>query len=240
MLGKAGLAPCWMEPTALQSRRLLFCQGPSTKKRAMVDRGWAGGQWAWKGQGGDVGIDRRRSPPSWATTITVALRARSIFGGPALAAPPQVPPAPPWQPHNLDLLARGRIESDHAHRCAPAYWRAWSTARERATERGGHRIGARNATEGRAKTHDVGVYLDHGAGHLVPGGIGVEATVDLFVLLEEGFEPEGIGPGAGGGNAEGVIVQGSAAHRIDSGFAEDDVVNALLMSLVDRQPQCKT
>jgi hypothetical protein len=93
---------------------------------------------------------------------------------------------------------------------------------------------------GRAKTHDVGVFLDHGAGHLVPGGIGVEATVDRSVLLEEGFEPEGIGPGAGGGNAEGVIVQGSAAHRIDSGFAEDDVVNALLMSLVDRQPQCKT
>ena len=73
----------------------------------------------------------------------------------------------------------------------------------------------------RPEARNGGMGLDHRTGHLIAGGVGVEATTDELSALDEGFEPDGIGPGAGGGDAEGAIIQGQAAHRIDGGLAED-------------------
>ena len=101
------MAPCWMEPAARQSCRLLFLSG-SVHGKARHGRSRTG----WGAMGLERPRRRRgdRSPTrslSWTTRTTVALRARSFLGGPALAAPPQVPHTPPWQPHNLDFRPGG-------------------------------------------------------------------------------------------------------------------------------------
>lgn len=65
--------------------------------------------------------------------------------------------------------------------------------------------------EGGAEPPDLGVELDHGAGHVVAGGIGVEAAVDGFAGLQERTEPGGIRPGTGGRDAESPVVEGGQA-----------------------------
>ena len=42
---------------------------------------------------------------------------------------------------------------------------------------------------------------DHGGGQVVAGGVSIEATVNRASLLQQGFEPGRVGPGAGGRKA---------------------------------------
>ena len=75
---------------------------------------------------------------------------------------------------------------------------------------------------GRAKALDGGVQGDHGIGHLVASGIGIKATIDLSGLSQQGFEPSWVGPGAGGGEATGLGMEGKATEGINGGFTKDD------------------
>lgn len=45
---------------------------------------------------------------------------------------------------------------------------------------------------------------DHGLGHVITGGIGVEAAVKAEALCEQRGEPGRVGSGPGGGEAEAV------------------------------------
>jgi hypothetical protein len=40
---------------------------------------------------------------------------------------------------------------------------------------------------------------DKGARHLIPGGTGVEAAIDLVTLVQQRLEPARVGPGTGDG-----------------------------------------
>ena len=75
---------------------------------------------------------------------------------------------------------------------------------------------------GRAKAFDAWVQSHHGVGHLVASGIGIKATIDLSRLIQQGFEPSWIGPGAGGGETTGLRMERKAAEGINGGFTQDD------------------
>ena len=75
---------------------------------------------------------------------------------------------------------------------------------------------------GRAKALDAGVQSNHGVRHLVAGGIGVKAAIDLRSLIQQGLEPSWVGPGAGGGETTGLGMESKATEGIDGGFTKDD------------------
>lgn len=69
---------------------------------------------------------------------------------------------------------------------------------------------------------DGGMEADHAAGHVFPGGVGVETTVDLIALGNESAKPTGVCSGAGGGDAKLIGEKGEATERIDGRFAQHD------------------
>ena len=75
---------------------------------------------------------------------------------------------------------------------------------------------------GRAKALDAGVQSNHGVRHLVAGGIGVKATIDLRRVIQQGLEPSWVGPGAGGGETTGLGMESKATDGINGGFTKDD------------------
>ena len=75
-----------------------------------------------------------------------------------------------------------------------------------------------------SETLHSGMEVDHGAGHGIPGRVGIKATVDLLPLSEEVREPGGARSGAGGRDAAEVWIDGKAADGINSGFTEDECV----------------
>ena len=60
----------------------------------------------------------------------------------------------------------------------------------------------------RAETFDGRMQSDHGGGHVVAGGVSIEATVNRASLIQQGFEPKRIGSGAGSRKASAVGMQG--------------------------------
>jgi len=48
---------------------------------------------------------------------------------------------------------------------------------------------------------------DHGGGHVVAGGVGIEAAMDLGSVGDKKREPGRFGSGAGGGDAPAVRMQ---------------------------------
>ena len=74
----------------------------------------------------------------------------------------------------------------------------------------------------RAKALAVWVESHHGVGHLVAGGIGVKATIDLSRLIQQRFEPSWAGPGAGGGETTGLGMECQATDGLNGGFTKDD------------------
>jgi hypothetical protein len=58
---------------------------------------------------------------------------------------------------------------------------------------------------------DTGVEIHHGLCHGISGGIGVKAAPNGQPLLDECRKPSGVGPGAGGGDASAVRIEGKAA-----------------------------
>jgi len=75
---------------------------------------------------------------------------------------------------------------------------------------------------GRAKALDAWVQSHHGVRHVVAGGIGVEAAIDLGSLIQQGLEPSWVGPGARSGETKGLRMKGKATDGIDGGFTKDD------------------
>ena len=75
---------------------------------------------------------------------------------------------------------------------------------------------------GGAKALDGWVQSDHGVGHVVAGGIGIKAAIDLSWLFQQGVEPSWVGPGAGGGETTGLGMESQATDGIDGGFTKDD------------------
>ena len=69
---------------------------------------------------------------------------------------------------------------------------------------------------------DDGMQGDHGLGHVIAGGIGVEAAVDVAPLVEQRGQPNGIGSGAGGGDAAAASIKGRATDGVDGRFAENN------------------
>lgn len=63
---------------------------------------------------------------------------------------------------------------------------------------------------------------DHLGGHVVAGGIGVEAAVDFRSMGDEWREPGRAGPGAGSGDAASVREKKGATEGVDGGLAEND------------------
>ena len=74
----------------------------------------------------------------------------------------------------------------------------------------------------RAEAFDGRMQSDHGGGHGVAGGVGIEAAVDLASLVQQRREPARVGPGAGGREAAVVGMEGKATDGIDGRFAKDN------------------
>lgn len=55
---------------------------------------------------------------------------------------------------------------------------------------------------------------DHGLGHVITGGIGVEAAVKAEALCEQRGEPGRVGSGPGGGEAEAVGIKNYATEGL--------------------------
>ena len=55
---------------------------------------------------------------------------------------------------------------------------------------------------GRAEALDGGVAVDHGLGHAVAGGVGIEAAVNGEFAGKKRGQPGGIGSGSGGGDTD--------------------------------------
>jgi hypothetical protein len=64
----------------------------------------------------------------------------------------------------------------------------------------------------RPETLDGGKSGDHGLGHAVAGGIGIEAAIDLGRSLQQPGEPSGLSPGARRGKAEATGTQRRATE----------------------------
>src|SRR3982074_2648339 len=62
----------------------------------------------------------------------------------------------------------------------------------------------------------------HGMGHGVSGGVGIKAAVEFVALIDERGQPAWVGPGAGGGDATEVGMEGKATDRIDGRLTEGD------------------
>lgn len=63
---------------------------------------------------------------------------------------------------------------------------------------------------------------DHGASHGFPGGVSIEATVDLKPLVKERNQPARVGPDAGSGDASVLGMEGKATDGVDGRLTEDD------------------
>ena len=63
---------------------------------------------------------------------------------------------------------------------------------------------------------------DQGIGHIVAGRVGVKATVNFISFGDKGWKPNGIGPGAGGGEAAMDGMESKATDGVNSRLAEDD------------------
>jgi hypothetical protein len=74
----------------------------------------------------------------------------------------------------------------------------------------------------RAEAFDGGTHSDHGASHIVTGGVGIEAAVNLATLVQQGPQPARVGPGAGGGKATVPGMEDKATDGIDGRFAKDN------------------
>ena len=72
-----------------------------------------------------------------------------------------------------------------------------------------------------AEPLDGGVEGEHGVGRGFAGRINVKAAIDLEALVDQGGQPLGVGPGAGGGDATIVRVESKATDGVDGRFAED-------------------
>ena len=87
----------------------------------------------------------------------------------------------------------------------PKWWAAGGADRPEAEGwPGGLRSGPEDVVPivvGRAKALDGLMAGDHGAGHGVTGGVGIEAAVDLAALVQEGGQAARVRPGTGGGEA---------------------------------------
>jgi hypothetical protein len=74
----------------------------------------------------------------------------------------------------------------------------------------------------RTEAFDGWVQSDHGASHVVTGGIGIEAAIDRVTLVQQRLQPAWVGSGPGGGEATVVGMKGEATDRIDGRFTEND------------------
>ena len=81
---------------------------------------------------------------------------------------------------------------------------------------------------GWAEAFDGRMPSDHCGSHLVAGGVGIEATEDGARLVQQRFEPKGIGPGAGGRKAAAVGMQGKTTESINGRLAEDNWAGGIL------------
>ena len=63
---------------------------------------------------------------------------------------------------------------------------------------------------------------DHGAGHGLPGGVGVKAAVELAALGQQRAKPAGVGPNTGGGEATVLGMEGEAADGVDGRLTQND------------------
>ena len=72
------------------------------------------------------------------------------------------------------------------------------------------------------RRNDRRIKRDHGIGHIVAGGVGVKATVNFTSLGDDGWEPNWIGPGSGGGETMMVGMKNKATDGVNGRLAEDD------------------
>ncbi len=63
---------------------------------------------------------------------------------------------------------------------------------------------------------------DHGAGHVLAGGIGVKATINEIALGDKGSQPARVGSSAGCRDAAVLGVEGKATDGVDGRLDEDD------------------
>jgi hypothetical protein len=68
----------------------------------------------------------------------------------------------------------------------------------------------------RRQALDRRIESDHGASHGLAGGVSIEATEDRTTLMQKNWQPVGIGPSAGGGDATVEWMEGKAANGVDS------------------------
>lgn len=69
---------------------------------------------------------------------------------------------------------------------------------------------------------DGRIESDHGASHGFPGGVSIEATVDLMTPVKKRNQPAGVGPHAGRGDASVLGMEGKTADGVDGRLTEDD------------------
>jgi len=69
---------------------------------------------------------------------------------------------------------------------------------------------------------DGGMEGDHGAGHGLAGGVGVEAAINLATLGQQRVKPAGVGPDTRGGETAVLWMEGQAADGVDGRLAQDD------------------
>ena len=63
---------------------------------------------------------------------------------------------------------------------------------------------------------------DHGAGHVLAGGIGVKATINEIALGDQGSQPARVGASAGSRDAAVLGVESQATDGVDGRLDEDD------------------
>jgi hypothetical protein len=66
------------------------------------------------------------------------------------------------------------------------------------------------------------MHSDHRCGHIIAGGISVEAAIDRATLIQQWLEPKRIGPSPGGGKTPTVGMESKATDSVDSRFTEND------------------
>lgn len=76
--------------------------------------------------------------------------------------------------------------------------------------------------EWRSQALDGRMHGDHGLGHAITCGIGVEAAVDARALAEQRGKPCRAGSGTICGDAHAAGMYGRATDGINGRFAEDD------------------
>ena len=68
--------------------------------------------------------------------------------------------------------------------------------------------------------------LDHGLCHGITGGIRIEATVDLWILVNKRLKPTRRWSGSGGGDAIVMGIDHKATDRVDGGLTKDNSIDA--------------